>query len=342
MLLGQDVVVLDGPPRVSRGVLDALVRQGGVARAGHKAPFSRLMGGKPTSHNPGMSFFQIVILSVVQGLTELLPVSSSAHVIVVEKLLGLDPSAPAMTLLLVMLHTGTMFAVIVFFWRRWRSTFFPNVRAFWRFAWSVIVATAATGIVGELLIKVVEKTAFRGIPHGQIEDLFSHLELIAPALIVVGILIVIAGVLEKRGIAESQKHSYDFGCKRAGLIGIIQGLCLPFRGFSRSGATISIGMLAGVEKTRSEYFSFALAAVLTPPVVARETWRLVRTEHPGGMSNIASAMMSSLVGAVAAFLAGLVALKWLSRWLETGRWHLFGIYCVVAGIIVAVLYRVGY
>jgi len=68
-----------------------------------------------------MHILYILILAFVQGLAELLPVSSSAHVVVVEKLLGLDPSSPAMTLLLVMLHTGTMFAVIVYFWSQWRE-----------------------------------------------------------------------------------------------------------------------------------------------------------------------------------------------------------------------------
>jgi undecaprenyl-diphosphatase len=63
------------------------------------------------------------VLQFVQGLAELLPISSSAHVIVIEKLMGLNPSSPTMTLLLVMLHTGTMFAVIVYFWKRWRAAF---------------------------------------------------------------------------------------------------------------------------------------------------------------------------------------------------------------------------
>ncbi len=108
----------------------------------------------------------------------------------------------------------------------------------------------------------------------------------------------------------------------------MQGLCLPFRGFSRSGATISAGMLAGVAKSRAETFSFALAVVLTPPVVAREAMRLVRAEHITGTANLASAAFPSLLGAVFAFFAGLLALKWLSRWLEHGRWYLFGIYCL--------------
>ena len=70
-----------------------------------------------------MSIFHVIILAIVQGLAELLPVSSSAHVVVAEKLMGLDPSSPQMTLLLVMLHTGTMFAVIVYFWNQWKRTY---------------------------------------------------------------------------------------------------------------------------------------------------------------------------------------------------------------------------
>ena len=67
-----------------------------------------------------MTIFHVLILAIIQGFAELLPVSSSAHVIVAEKLMGFDPSAPDMTFLLVMLHTGTMFAVIVYFWKSWR------------------------------------------------------------------------------------------------------------------------------------------------------------------------------------------------------------------------------
>jgi undecaprenyl-diphosphatase len=109
-----------------------------------------------------MSFLDVVILAVVQGLAELLPVSSSAHVVVAEKLLGLDPSSPPMTLLLVMLHTGTMFAVIVYFWRQWRGAYFSSVAAFKAIAGRLVLATAITAIVGEILVKLVEKTALRG------------------------------------------------------------------------------------------------------------------------------------------------------------------------------------
>ena len=89
-------------------------------------------------------------------------------------------------------------------------------------------------------------------------------------------------------------------------------------------------------------FSFALAVVLTPIVVAREVARVVHSEHTNGTAGLASAVFPSLLGAVFAFLAGLLALKWLSRWLEGGRWYLFGVYCLIAAAGVGYLHRLGY
>ena len=289
-----------------------------------------------------MPLLYILILAVVQGLAELLPVSSSAHVVVAEKLLGLDPSSPPMTLLLVMLHTGTMFAVIVYFWKQWRGTYFQNMAAFKGFVGFTLLATALTGLIGEAIIKIIEGTFFRGVPHADIEDLFSHLELMAPALALAGILILVAGVVENGKSTEGSVNASDLNARKAGIIGAVQGLCLPFRGFSRSGATISVGMLLGVAKSRAEMFSFALAVLLTPAVVVREVTRVVHAEHETGATTLASLAFPSLLGAFLAFLAGLVALKWLSRWLETGRWYIFGIYCLAAALAVTYLHHLGY
>ena len=289
-----------------------------------------------------MSLLNVVILAIVQGFAELLPISSSAHVVVAEKLLGLDPSAAPMTLLLVMLHTGTMFAVIIYYWKQWRRTYFRSVAAFRNIAMLVVIATACTAVVGEGIIKVLERTVLGGLPHAEIEDMFSHLEFIAPALVAAGLLILVAGLLEKRYQPRISTDIANPTALQAVLIGAVQGLCLPFRGFSRSGATISTGMLAGVAKSRAEAFSFALAVVLTPPVVVREVLRLLRSANQEGGTNLAPVMLMSLVGAVVAFVAGLLALTWLSRWLEAGRWYLFGIYCLVAGAAVGLLYVVGF
>jgi undecaprenyl-diphosphatase len=294
-----------------------------------------------------MSILKIIILAIVQGLAELLPVSSSAHVVVAEKLMGLDASSPQMTLLLVMLHTGTMFAVIVYFWNQWKKTYFSSGDAFKRFLVRVIWASLLTAVIGEVIIKAVEKTAFKGASKAEIELLFGRLDLIAPALAAGGLLILLAGLMEKRRMGAHPKvYGDSVTMRQAGWIGAIQGFCLPFRGFSRSGATISTGMLTGASKERAERFSFALAVVLTPAAIGREALRLVRASHEASAAgtpiDLHANIVTGLLGAFFAFLAGLVALKWLSSWLEEGRWYLFGIYCLVASGVVFALYRAGY
>lgn len=286
-----------------------------------------------------MPLLKIVILAIIQGLAELLPVSSSAHVVVAERLMGLNASSPEMTLMLVMLHTGTMFAVIVYFWKQWRDTYFHTAETFKTIIIRLIWATVLTGIVGEIMQKIVEHTLLKGVPHAEIEDLFNHLEWIWPALFAVGILILIAGLVTRN---KAFDNGSEPSISQSGWIGAVQGLCLPFRGFSRSGATISTGMLAGVSRERSETFSFALAVILTPPVVAREVLRLAKAQHISGSLHLASAMLPAIVGMLFSFLAGLLALKWLSRWLETGRWYIFGIYCLVASVVVFYLHHIGY
>jgi undecaprenyl-diphosphatase len=307
-----------------------------------------------------MPIYQVIVLAIVQGLAELLPVSSSAHVVVAEKLMGLDPSTPQMTLLLVMLHTGTMFAVIAYFWKQWKQTYFTSADTFKRFAVRVIWATVLTGIVGEVLIKLIEHTMFKGAPKAEIEDLFGRLDLVAPALACAGILILIAGLREKRGDATAseklatatsagslvRRPGGNVTMRQAGWMGFVQGLCLPFRGFSRSGATISTGMLTDATKERAERFSFALAVIITPAAIAREGLRVVHATHAAASTgtpvDLHGTVVFSLLGAVFAFFAGLLALKWLSNWLENGRWYLFGIYCLVASAVVFYLHTRGY
>ena len=298
-----------------------------------------------------MPIWKVVLLALLQGLAELLPVSSSAHVVVGEKLLHLDPSAPEMTLLLVMLHTGTMFAVIVYFWKTWKRTYFASTDSFKRFAIRAVWATLLTGILGEIVKKTVEHFAFPGAPKAEIEQLFGRLDLIAPALLAVGILILIAGLRERQAVPNTVRTltpdlRTSVTMRQAAWIGAVQGLCLPFRGFSRSGATISTGMLTGATRERAERFSFALAVILTPPVVAREALRLVKASHEaaamGSPLDLKGSVVISILGAVFAFIAGLGALRWLSSWLEAGRWYLFGIYCIVAAGVVFYLHSLGY
>jgi len=286
-----------------------------------------------------MTFINILVLAAVQGAAELLPVSSSAHVIVIAKLMGLDPTKPEMTLLLVMLHTGTMFAVIIYFWKTWQAEFFSSRKQFWESSKLILLATALTGVVGLVLKALIERFALKNIPHAEIEMLFGNLALVSGALAAAGLLIVYAGIRGKRS-AEST----DLGTKESAMIGVVQGFCLPFRGFSRSGATISVGLLLGIARTKTEAFSFALAVVLTPPVIAREVLRLLKTQAvstPLQGTDLFALFIPGMLGMVLSFISGLLALRWLSNWLEHGRWRFFGYYCLVASTLVFMLYRSG-
>lgn len=254
--------------------------------------------------------------------------------------MGLDPSSPEMTLLLVMLHSGTMFAVIVYFWKAWRQTFFSSFAAFRRIAALLVFSTLLTGLVGYPIKVGIEKVALRNLPNAEIEMIFGNLALVAVALAAVGFLIIYAGL---RPVA-AEIRTKDIGWREAGWMGAIQGLCLPFRGFSRSGATISTGLILGAAKSRVEEYSFALAVILTPPVVAREVWRMIESTHRiSGAGRLTEHWVaSSSLGLMLSFVAGLLALKWLSRWLEHGRWLLFGTYCLVASAGAFVLHHLGF
>ena len=274
-----------------------------------------------------MNFLQIAALALVQGIAELLPVSSSAHVIVAEKLLGLDPTTPQMTLLLVMLHTGTMLAVIIYFWKTWRTTYFSSAQALRANAVLLLLATVLTALVGLTILQLIKHTVARNSPGFEIETLFGNAKLMAAGLAAAGVLILISSRARPVGPG-------DLTVTRAAWIGAVQGLCLPFRGFSRSGSTISTGLIAGVSRLRAEEFSFALAVLLTPAVLFREAQRLyaagVTTPGVPGTDTWWSLFGPGVSGMVLSFLAGLLALRWLSSWLEAGRWHLFGIYCLAA------------
>ncbi|MDB5037395.1 MAG: UDP-diphosphatase [Bacteriovoracaceae bacterium] len=275
-----------------------------------------------------MSFFQIVLLAFIQGAAELLPISSSAHVIIAQKFMGFDPSAPEMTFLLVMLHTGTMFATIIYFWDRWKVLLSGANRNHW--IKLVAIATVVTLILGLGIKSLLERFIFRSADF-QIEDMFNKLPIIAGALFAVGILIIYSGKKSLSSISYGEMGSFE-----AFWIGVAQGIALPFRGFSRSGSTISAGLLMKLPRLQTEEFSFLLALVLTPPVIARSIWRLWRHPAVNSTFSVSKVLTPGLIGMVASFFAGLLALKYLTAVLEKGKWVYFGYYCVVASFLVLV------
>ncbi len=296
-----------------------------------------------------MEYLKIFLLAVIQGAAELLPVSSSAHVIVAEKLMGMDPKSPQMVFLLVMLHTGTMFAVLWYFWPRWRLLIRGRAEAppaekqsrALHFLVAIIVATGATGVLGYgllLLLELVVLPRALGKSKAEVEELFANLGVVGGALFAAGVLILAAGYLTRAEAAERPEEEVaprsSLSLWSALWIGLVQGLCLPFRGFSRSGATISTGLFLGVPRQRAEDFSFALAVVLTPPVIGRGLWKLLKDQQLTSQAQLVELLLPGLVGMVFSFAAGLVALKLLSAALERGLWRYFGYYCLVAALVV--------
>lgn len=281
-----------------------------------------------------MHLFFIIIFSLVQGLAELLPISSSAHVILVEKLLGLNPTSPEMTFLLVMLHTGTMFAVLTYFWPRWEKILSKENKYRGDFIKMVIITTVATGILGLGIQKLIEKVFLKGTKNAAIENIFGNNWIIGIALGAVGILIIISGLLKSHGrkMLDPGKMS-DSPVKDSLIIGIVQGLALPFRGFSRSGSTISLALLCGMTYDNAEVFSFSLSIILTPAVILREFLRL----HSASGYIIKASFFHGVLGMIFSFFAGLIAIKWLTAWLEKGRWWMFGIYCLIFSSAILVL-----
>jgi undecaprenyl-diphosphatase len=121
------------------------------------------------------------------------------------------------------------------------------------------------------------------------------------------------------------------------LIGLVQGLCLPLRGFSRSGATISTALWQGVGQRLAEEFSFALAVVLTPPVIFLELRRLLSARTAEHSSSLQDLVLPGLIGMACSFAAGMLALWMLSAVLERGNWKYFGYYCIVAACVVFIV-----
>jgi undecaprenyl-diphosphatase len=275
-----------------------------------------------------MEYWKILILALVQGAAELLPVSSSAHVIVAERLMGLDPGRPDMVFLLVMLHTGTMFAVLLYFWPRWRRLWLSPAAeggpAAWHFLKMIVLATFLTGVVGYGLKVLLERVILpraTGASKAEIEHLFRNLPLIAAGW--------------RRVKVETEVVSP----RSAFWVGLVQGLCIPFRGFSRSGATISTALFCGVGRQKAEDFSFALAVVLTPPAIAYSVYKLRKDQGLPSPTELTQLLAPGLVGMLFSFVAGLVALKFLSAVLERGRWAWFGYYCLAAAAAVFVAAR---
>ncbi|MCA8103643.1 MULTISPECIES: undecaprenyl-diphosphate phosphatase [Burkholderia] len=264
-----------------------------------------------------MSLWFLVFLSVLQGVTELFPVSSLGHTLLVPALFGMhiDKHAPQLLPFLVALHLGTALALLWYFRARWIALiggFFAQLGGRknddGHLMWALIIGTIPTGIVGLLLEK-------------RIERVFHDLRIVAIALIVNGVLLWLGDRIQ-RSSAHQPPEKMTF--KQAFFVGLAQiGALIP--GFSRSGLTMIAGNAAGLTAEKAAEFSFLLG---TPIIFAAGVLELPKLFH--ARDQLADALLGGVLTAIAAYLS----VRFLMRYFEgRGRLASFGVYCVIAGVV---------
>jgi len=264
-----------------------------------------------------MSFWFLLFLSVLQGITELFPVSSLAHLLLVPALFGvhLDERTPQVLPFLVALHLGTAIALLWYFRARWVALF----RGFFgslagrpskegHMMWALIVGTIPAGLIGLIFEKHIER-------------LFHDMRIVAFVLILNGILLWLGDRLQA---AQRRRHRFSdaLSFRQAFFVGLAQiGALIP--GFSRSGLTIIAGNAAGLSTEKAAEFSFLLGTPIIFAAGLLELPKLLRA--PGQLS-------TALLGGVLTGIAAWLSVKFLMRYFEgRGRLATFGLYCIVAG-----------
>lgn len=271
-----------------------------------------------------MHVLEAIILGIVQGLTEFLPISSSAHLRVVGLMLpgGGDPGATftAVTQL------GTELAVIIFFWRtivriisRWAQSLTGKVARNdpdARMGWLVIIGTIPIGVIGFLAQE-------------QIRGPFRNLWLVAGVLIVFGLILGLADYLGRKN-RELQDLTYPSGLA----FGLAQVLAL-IPGVSRSGATTTMGLALGFSRTAAAEYSFLLAI---PAVFGSGLYELYKSFDETGQTY---SMGDTAIATVVAFVVGILVIKYLMQYLKKGSFLPFVIYRVVLGVVLMILLGLG-
>lgn len=250
----------------------------------------------------------MVILGLVQGLTEFLPVSSTAHLIFTESLL--DIPRPGI-LLEAVLHLGTALAALVLFRddvRRLVVGWLKGEEAeYRRLAWLIILATAITAAVGLLFAS-------------QFEQMSGSLRGVAFQLILSGVILFLA---RERGA----RHMIDIRASDAAVLGLMQAVSIV-PGVSRSGATIAGAMWVGLRREEAARLSFLIAI---PSVAGAGLFGLKDLEAG---ASLGYGPLHLLVGFVVALISGVVAIKWLLSTVRRGRLGIFAAYCIVVGLAV--------
>ena len=271
-----------------------------------------------------MELLKTVVLGVVEGLTEWLPISSTGHMILVDEFIKLDVSKSFMDMFLVVIQLGAILAVVVLNFEKlnpfssWKSSW--EKRATWQLWYKVILACVPAAVIGLLFNKFMEEH-------------FMTAPVVAATLIFYGVMFLVVETYNKRRtprVREIERLDY----KTAFIIGLFQVLSLV-PGTSRSGATILGGILFGTSRYVAAEFTFFLAI---PVMFGASLLKMVKF----GWHYTGSEILILIVGMATAFVVSILSIKFLLRYIKNNDFKAFGWYRIVLGIIVVLyLYFVG-
>ncbi len=260
-----------------------------------------------------MTILQSIILGIVQGLTEFLPISSSGHLNIFPWLLGWGTMPDSFD---VALHLGTLLALIVFFFKDWINLFKGGYKKIikkedsteGKIFWYLVIATIPAGILSLVLDKLSDKIVG--------ENLNIQMIWIAIALIIMGVILYI---VDKK--AKSETKFEEISLKQSLFVGMSQAIAAAFPGVSRSGITMTIARALKIDRESAARFSFLLATPITLAAV------LVKVKD-------FTFNWSFFAGVLASFLVGFVVIKFLLNYLKKGSYKIFAIYRVILGIFI--------
>ena len=263
-----------------------------------------------------MEIYQAIILGIVQGLTELLPISSSAHLTLIPQIFNWSQVPDSFD---VALHFGTLLAIGIFFFKDWISlikggfnkVFKKEDSVEGRMFWYIVVATIPGGAIGFILDKFAS-------------DILTKPLIIAIALIVMGIVLYI---VDKRSSTKTEYENMTF--KQTFLIGLSQALAF-IPGVSRSGVTMTTARAMGVSRESAAKYSFMLSA---PIVLAATVFKLGDFIEYLSIAS-STGIIAFILGVLTSFIVGIIVIKFLLNYLKKGSFNVFAIYRVVIGLAV--------
>ncbi len=264
---------------------------------------------------------QALVLGVVQGLTELLPISSSAHLNLFPWIFGWNEISPSFD---VALHIGTLFAIVLFFFKDWINLIKGGYKQVvkkeksteGRIFWYIVISTIPTGILCLILDKLSEKIIEKLATVFNIQEILVEMFMIAIALIVMGIILY---VVDKKSKSEIEYKDMTF--KQSLWIAMSQAIAAAFPGVSRSGITMTVGRGMGLKRESVAKYSFLLS---TPVVAAAALVKLKDFAFNPAF----------FVGVFASFIVGVLVIKFLLNYLQKGSFKVFAIYRVILGLFV--------